>query len=151
MYVVCVWYCCDTVCTAYSLFYYFFLFIVGDEEEETSTTSAAGGAVLPAKSEMMLISQDRKSKFAAAIFMLNGMELGHVIRTMELECPTALEDLDGEAKVEINVNALDSKTFIELEKYVQDKMSETKSPPAVATTTHNNNSGSDDSAAQQEA
>ena len=63
------------------------------------------------------ISLQRKSNFSAAIFRLNGMELGHVIRTIELECPEALEDL-AENQVEINVDRMPVTVFAELEAYL---------------------------------
>lgn len=45
------------------------------------------------------------------------MELGHVIRTIELECPEALEDL-AENQVEINVDCMPPTVFMELETYL---------------------------------
>lgn len=65
-----------------------------------------------------VISLSRKSNFAAAIFRLNGMELGHVIRTMELECPEALEDL-ADNQVEINVDQMPAAIFLQLETYLE--------------------------------
>lgn len=65
----------------------------------------------------MAISLERKSKFSAAIFRLNGKELGHVIRTIELECPEALEDL-AENQVEINVDRMPVTVFAELETFL---------------------------------
>jgi hypothetical protein len=64
------------------------------------------------------------------------MELGHVLQVLDLKCPNALEDpefsADGsrtgldsqmdEAQVEINVDAIDPRTFAELDRYVKDKM-----------------------------
>jgi hypothetical protein len=66
---------------------------------------------------------ERKSKFSSQIFRLNGMELGHLIRTIEVKCPEALEDIVGEQpQVEINVDAIDPETFMELEEYLQEKV-----------------------------
>lgn len=83
-------------------------------------------------------SLDVKAKFAANIFRLSGMELGHVLQVLDLKCPNALEDpelstdpsskrgLDSsqiqEAQIEINVDAIDPRTFAELDRYVKDKM-----------------------------
>jgi hypothetical protein len=66
------------------------------------------------------------------------MELGHVLQVLDLKCPNALEDpelstdpsskrgLDSsqieEAQIEINVDAIDPRTFAELDRYVKDKM-----------------------------
>lgn len=78
-------------------------------------------------------SLDNKAKFAANIFRLSGMELGHILQVLDLKCPNALEHPDegapdscdlqlGEAQVEINVDAIDPRTFAELDRYVKDKM-----------------------------
>lgn len=68
---------------------------------------------------------DRKSKFSEKLFRLNGMELGHVIQVIELKCPEALEDIvveEGTPQVEINVDKLQTSTFMELESYLQQKV-----------------------------
>jgi hypothetical protein len=49
------------------------------------SSSSSGGKV---------ITMDRKSIFSEKIFRLNGMELGHVITTLELQCPQALQDVE---------------------------------------------------------
>lgn len=82
-------------------------------------------------------SLDVKAKFAANIFRLSGMELGHVLQVLDLKCPNALEDPESsadsntrtslnsqvdEAQVEINVDAIDPRTFAELDRYVKDKI-----------------------------
>lgn len=70
-----------------------------------------------------LVSMDRKSKFSERIFRLNGMELGHLVQVIELKCPKALEDVDGNTpQVEINVDALPNSVFLELEAYLQEKV-----------------------------
>jgi hypothetical protein len=59
------------------------------------------------------------------------MELGHVLQVMDLKCPNALELPDSSkkpvgqnetAEVEINVDAIDPRTFAELDRYVKEKM-----------------------------
>jgi hypothetical protein len=67
------------------------------------------------------ISLERKSNFSATIFRLNGMELGYVIRTIELECPEALEDL-ADNQVEINVDRMPATVFEELETYLDNNI-----------------------------
>lgn len=90
----------------------------------TQTRTLFAGPIPTAKNERAkspepkeTISLERKSNFSAAIFRLNGMELGHVIRTIELECPEALEDL-AENQVEINVDRMPPTVFMELETYL---------------------------------
>lgn len=59
------------------------------------------------------------------------MELGHVLQVIDLKCPNALEQPDPSksaagqndySEVEINVDAIDSRTFTELDRYVKEKM-----------------------------
>lgn len=89
-------------------------------------------------SQKTSISLDAKTKFASNIYRLSGMELGHVLQVIDLKCPQALEQPDpspsgmnskesscgfgGEAEVEINVDALDLRTFNELDRYVKEKV-----------------------------
>ena len=61
------------------------------------------------------------------------MELGYVLQVLDLRCPQALEMPDPSSKpnddkvvaseVEINIDAIDSKTFAELDRYVTGTMS----------------------------
>jgi hypothetical protein len=73
-------------------------------------------------------SMDVKSKFAERIFRLNGTELGHVIQTIELQCPEALITVKNTttAQVEINVDKLPTSTFNELDMYLQERVPNTK-------------------------
>lgn len=61
------------------------------------------------------------------------MELGHVLQVLDIRCPQALEQPDPSAdppadkfsedsEVEINVDAIDARTFAELDRYVNEKM-----------------------------
>jgi len=81
---------------------------------------------------------DVKTKFASNLFLLSGMEIGHVLQVLDLRCPQALDnpstttgtndDHDGDMKrkattnVEINVEVIDTRTFAELDRYVKEKM-----------------------------
>ena len=66
-------------------------------------------------------SIDARSKFGANIFLLSGVELGHVMTTLELECPKVLEGW-GEEHVEINVDEIPMKVFSNLNSYVTSKV-----------------------------
>jgi len=66
-------------------------------------------------------SIDTKVHFSTNIFLLSGMELGHVMSKIEQKCPTALVALGGES-VEINVDALDNRILNELDRYVREKV-----------------------------
>ena len=74
-----------------------------------------------------------KAKFAKNLYRLSGMELGHVLHVLDIRSPQALEQTDpsatspvdkfsGEAEAEINVDAIDARTFAELDRYVKEKM-----------------------------
>lgn len=97
------------------------LFLVGDSMEDVPANLAAK---IPSSSSSggKVITMDRRSKFSEKIFRLNGMELGHVITTLELKCPQALQEVDDIAQMEINVDAIPPSTFSELETYLQQKV-----------------------------
>jgi hypothetical protein len=58
---------------------------------------------------------------------MSGSELGHVMTTLELECPRVLESWE-EQKVEINVDEIPPKVFSTLQSYVSSKVG-TRSAP----------------------
>jgi len=93
--------------------------IVGDSMDDVPPSFA--NSAQPPKG----IGMDRKSKFSERIFRLNGMELGHVITTIETKCPQALQDLPS-SLVEINVDALPPPIFMQLEAYLQERVPNTK-------------------------
>jgi hypothetical protein len=68
------------------------------------------------------ITLDSKAQLASKIFLLSGMELTHVMTTIEYRCPDALEQVGDSTHIEINVDALDPKVFMEIDKYVKDKV-----------------------------
>ncbi len=100
--------------------------VVGDSMEDVpasfnSTTASSK------KQAAGAMAMDKKSKFSEKLFRLNGMELGHVIQTIESKCPEALEDIPSPTpQVEINVDALPSPVFKELEAYLQEKVPDKK-------------------------
>lgn len=114
-------------------------FDTGDEETKAS---------IQARNEKSLaLGLDVKTKFASNLFLLSGMEIGHVIQVLDLRCPQALDNpnptstnspaaveavtigAEGNkrrktmsANVEVNVEAIDGRTFGELDRYVKEKM-----------------------------
>ncbi len=81
----------------------------------------------------MAANLDAKAKFAKSLYRLSGMELGHVLHVLDIRSPDALvqpdpsvdlpvEKFTNETELEINVDAIDVRTFIELERYVKEKM-----------------------------
>ena len=98
----------------------------GDDTRRSSpaTTTTAATA---ANKNVTKLSMETKSEFASLLVRLNGMELGHVITTLEVHCPEALEDIvvgpsGSSAQVEINVDAIPTEIFLELEAYLQEKV-----------------------------
>mmetsp|Transcript_25112 Transcript_25112/g.36898 ORF Transcript_25112/g.36898 Transcript_25112/m.36898 type:complete len:282 (+) Transcript_25112:121-966(+) len=88
-------------------------------------------------------SLEMKTQFSSNIFRLNGDELGYVLQVLDLRSPNAVERVGGTATVdrqqqlandaqqqqnegademEINVDSIDPKTFMELDRYIRDKL-----------------------------
>lgn len=65
-----------------------------------------------------------KTQFAGNIFKIGGDALGYVMQVIDLRCPQAIERGNGgaEDELEINVDSLDSRTFAELDRFIQDKL-----------------------------
>lgn len=66
---------------------------------------------------------DARARFGSNLFLLSGVELGHVMTTCELECPEALETCGNDRnKIEINVDAIPTDIFANLNTYVTQKV-----------------------------
>lgn len=91
---------------------------VGEDDAPSPSNSEGGKG---GTSKPGIITLDSKAQLASKIFLLSGLELTHVLNKIENRCPQALEPTES-THVEINVDALDSKLFVELEKYVKDKV-----------------------------
>lgn len=66
-------------------------------------------------------SLDSRARLGANIFLLSGVELGHLVTTLELECPNALIE-DGSTQMEINIDAIPPDVFGRLSKFVESKV-----------------------------
>jgi len=66
-------------------------------------------------------SLDARARFGANIFLLNGVELGHIVTTLELECPAGLEEHGGK-HTELNVDAIPSEVFGRLSAFISSKI-----------------------------
>jgi len=92
-----------------------------------------------------IIPLDVRTRFAARLQRLSGMELGHVLQTIDMSCPEALEDptddrlrldapimtkrhryawdeFDGGCQIEIDIDAIPAETFWKLDTYVKEKV-----------------------------
>lgn len=76
---------------------------------------------------------DERANFAANLLLLNGKELGHIVSTVELKCPAAIEcNQFIPEKMELIVDNMDKETFAELSKYAA-SIAATKKRPAYPT------------------
>ena len=117
---------------------------------EKGTSSAAAATSRRADrqdkyDEMGIVPLDVRTRFAARLQRLSGMELGHVLQVIDMQCPEALEDptreesrsdappvtkrhryawdeFDGGCQIEVDVDAIPSETFWKLDQYVKDKV-----------------------------
>jgi hypothetical protein len=97
-----------------------------------------------------IVPLDVRTRFAARLQRLSGMELGHVLQVIDLNCPEAIEDptydqltttdaphpasmlshrymwdeFDGGCQIEIDVDVIPVDTFWELDRYVKEKVNE---------------------------
>lgn len=84
-----------------------------------SNLSDTKSSPVPAKPTL-----DARAQFGSNLFLLSGMELGHVISTCEEECPECLENVPGgnDCHIEVNVDLIPSKVFDVLNTYVLGKV-----------------------------
>lgn len=90
------------------------------EEAEFDGGDAVGAAGSATNAGELL---DARAKFAGHLLLLNGREMGHVVSTIERECPAALEQSHAiSEKLEIVVDALDNKLLDRLEAYASERV-----------------------------
>lgn len=94
----------------------------GEDEEEnemgSSTRDATGsdGATL-----------DERSKFSANLMMLTGLELGYVVKTIEAQCPQAIEvgqQVPGKLEIVVDQLLSNRSLFAKLSEYAELKASQ---------------------------
>ena len=114
-----------------------------EEASPPATTSKERGTVN--YEALGIIPLDVRTRFAARLQRLSGMELGHVLKIIDMECPNALEDptddqlrmdappvtkrhryswdeFDGGCQIEVDVDAIPTETFHKLDEYVKEKV-----------------------------
>ncbi|KAL3816421.1 hypothetical protein ACHAXA_007357 [Cyclostephanos tholiformis] len=92
-----------------------------------------------------IVPLDVRTRFAARLQRLSGMELGYVMSVIDIQCPEALEDpapesltsdapplihghryawdeFDGGCQIEIDVDSIPPSTFWDLDRYVKEKV-----------------------------
>ena len=115
---------------AFSFHFASILVDVGEPDLETATAAASSPSSLPAgdvsERAVSPTSLDTKAALSERIFLLSGVELGHVVSLIEQQAPHALETIasnhPNSTSIEIIVDALPPRTFAELDKYTRDKV-----------------------------
>eukprot|EP00585_Thalassiosira_rotula_P013225 CAMPEP_0196130176 /NCGR_PEP_ID=MMETSP0910-20130528/641_1 /TAXON_ID=49265 /ORGANISM="Thalassiosira rotula, Strain GSO102" /LENGTH=323 /DNA_ID=CAMNT_0041389429 /DNA_START=89 /DNA_END=1057 /DNA_ORIENTATION=- len=92
-----------------------------------------------------IVPLDARARFASRLQRLSGMELGHVLQVIDMQCPEALEDpspdrtrsdatpptkrhryawdeFDGGCQIEVDVDAIPRETFWKLDAYAKEKV-----------------------------
>ena len=108
-------------------------------------SASASKADRPGNNDSDIVPLDVRTRFAARLQRLSGMELGHVLHVIDIQCPEALEDpapesltsdapplihghryawdeFDGGCQVEVDVDSIPPDTFWELDRYVKEKV-----------------------------
>merc|ERR1712176_260352 len=65
---------------------------------------------------------DARARFGSNLFLLNGTEMGHVMASIEDQCPEALETFGDKYNIEINVDKIPTDVFADLNSYVMSKV-----------------------------
>ena len=108
-------------------------------------SSAASRADRVNYDAMGIVPLDDRTRFAARLQRLSGMELGYVLQQIDVQCPEALEDptpdqvrsdaapiikrhryawdeFDGGCQIEVDVDAIPAEIFWKLDTYVKEKV-----------------------------
>jgi len=64
-------------------------------------------------------SLEEKTKFSHMIYKIKQEELGQLVEKLEDRCPEAIDKTPNDDELEINIDAIDPKTFRELDKFVK--------------------------------
>ena len=105
--------------------------VVAGKKKSPASGKSSRGSMSPTPNGP--ITLDARVALGAKIFKLSGMELGHAINIIELHCPQALVGGGADAatkddglrtdELEIDIDAIDSRTFNELSRYVSEALS----------------------------
>jgi hypothetical protein len=94
-----------------------------ESKSRTSSTSALGSTSVPTAPPAL----DVRSRLAANLLLLNGVELGHVVSLLEQKAPTCLEVSAVRDKLEINLDVLDAAVFSEVAAFAAERASRKRS------------------------
>lgn len=95
----------------------------------------------PTGIDLMPPTLDARARFGSNLFLLSGVEMGHVLATCELECPEALETCGGKLNIEINVDKIPTEVFANLNTYVTSKVGNNNNMAGSSPGSDNNNGG----------
>jgi len=105
-----------------------------DAADDGSGSNDHTGASPNGGPSMAPLPLDTRTRFAANLFLLSGIELAHVIMKLEQQCPHVLEQLTEEVekdensgkaispKLEVNIDAIEPALFEELSAYVLERV-----------------------------
>lgn len=96
-------------------------------KSSSSASNLSDSKSSPSSSATSKPPLDARAQFGSNLFLLSGMELGHVISACEDQCPECLENVrgakgNGDCHIEINVDLIPSKVFDVLNAYVSGKV-----------------------------
>ena len=64
-------------------------------------------------------SLDEKTKFSHNIYRIKQEELGVLVEKLDAKCPEAIDKSTSDDEIEINIDAIDPRTFHDLDRYVR--------------------------------
>lgn len=94
-----------------------------ESKSRSSSASLLGNTSVPTAPPAL----DVRSRLAANLLLLNGIELGHVVSLLEQKAPTCLEVSSVRDKMEINLDALDGAVFSEVSSFAAERASRKRS------------------------
>jgi len=68
-------------------------------------------------------SLEEKTKFSHNIYRIKQEELGVLVEKLDAKCPDAIDKSTSEDEIEINIDAIDPRTFHDLDRYVRSCLS----------------------------
>ena len=89
------------------------------EEKFSKIVAEFGEAPETMEEEIEDPTPEEKRMFAKLLYKISKEELGTVITDLDAKCPTALVKNSAEDEVEINVDGIKPKVFVEVMKYVK--------------------------------
>lgn len=81
--------------------------------------SAGGGGGGDAHDVERVPTLDEKTRLSHNIYKIKSEELGELVQKLEVKCPQSIDKQQAEDEIEINIDAIDPRTFHELDRFVK--------------------------------